>query len=461
MMAGVRRPRGEEGEGEVTGGLSPEFPQRKSLSKGRPPPPWELNADHRTKETLTPSTRSGISFPIRPISLMKITVIGAGAIGSAVASDLLDMADVAQVQVCEARVRSLQKLRSQVEDHSRLRSFQVDARDLAELEPIIAGSDCVIGCARPQFNPALAALCLSQGIHYCDLGSTHTIVEQELALHEQAREKGIWIVPNCGLDPGLVSILCRYGVAQFDTVDTVRLRLGDVPLHPEPPFNFRISWSADKLLDDYTDQVFLIEDGTIKDAKPLTHEEQIHFPEPFGEMEAFYAGSGLFTLTHDLASTVQTLDHKLIRWPGHASQMRFLLALGFGEDRSIDVRTHLTYRDVLLRRMQQRLGGPHQDAVLLRVLVQGLKEGQKKTLIYEMVDRYDEARGVTAMQRCTSIPTACIAVLLASGRVPGGGAATPETIIPHQEFYDMVTARGLNISATWHDTHVSVENPEG
>jgi len=250
-------------------------------------------------------------------------------------------------------------------------------------------------------------------------------------------------------------------VDQFDAVDTVRLRLGDVPLHPEPPFNFRVSWSAEKLLDDYTEPVHLIEEGTIKVAAPLTNEERIHFPEPFGEMEAFYTDSGLLTLAHDLQGKVHALDHKLIRWPGHAAQMRFLLALGFGEDRSIDVRTHLTYRDVLLRRMRQRLGGTYHDAVLLRVLIQGTKNGQERTLVYEMIDRYDETRGVTAMQRCTSIPTACVAVLIASGRVPGGGVAPPEDIIPHQEFFDMIAARGLNITTTWYDGPVDVRNPAG
>ena len=381
--------------------------------------------------------------------------------GSAVANDLLGVADVAQVQVCDARVRSLQSLRGQVQQHDRLRSFQVNAHNLPELTPILADSDCVIGCAQPQINPALAELCLSKGIHYCDLGGNESILKEELALHEQAREKGVWIVPNCGLDPGLVNILCLHGVEQFDEVEAVRLRLGDVPLHPEPPFNFRLSWSAEKLLDDYMDPVHLIENGEIKDTEPLTHEERIHFPEPFDEMEAFYTGSGLLTLARDLLGKVQTLDHKLIRWPGHAAQMRFLLALGFGEDRYIDVRTHLTYRDVLLRRMRQRLGGAYEDAVLMRVLLQGKKEGRQCTLLYEMIEHYDEASGMTAMQRCTSLPTAAVAVLIASGQVSGGGAAPPEDVIPRQDFYDQVTARGLNITATWHDGYVDVRNPKG
>jgi saccharopine dehydrogenase-like NADP-dependent oxidoreductase len=138
--------------------------------------------------------------------------------------------------------------------------------------------------------------------------------------------------------------------------------------------------------------------------------------------------------------------------------MRFLLALGLGEDRHIDVRTHLTYRDVLIRRMRQRLGGPYQDAVLLRVVLQGKQDATPRTLTYELIEHYDEDTGVSAIKRCTSIPTAAIALLIASGQVPGGGAAPPENVIPHQPFLDMIAARGLDIQTSWHDGYVGVND---
>src|SRR5690606_18713107 len=182
--------------------------------------------------------------------------------------------------------RSLQELHAQLQN-PKLRSFQVDVRDPNVLEPILEGSACVVACAAPDLNPALARLCLKLGTPFCDLGGNDDIVHQELALAEEARAKGIWIVPNCGLAPGLANVLCLHGVDQFDEVEAAHLRVGDVPLHPEPPFNFRISWSAEKILDDYTHPVRLIEDGRIRHYDPLSFEERIAFPPPFGEMEAF------------------------------------------------------------------------------------------------------------------------------------------------------------------------------
>jgi lysine 6-dehydrogenase len=389
---------------------------------------------------------------------MTITVLGAGSMGAPVVRELCLRSDeVEQVQVCDTRSQNLQRLHEEVDGNQSLRSFQVDARDTNVLSQIIQGSDCVISCVPSDFNPELAELALDLGVHFCDLGGDDTVVKKQMALDEQAREKGIWIVPNCGLAPGLVNILCLHGIDQFDRAETARLRVGDVPLHPEPPFNFRISWSAERVLSDYTNPAQLIEDGQIVEAEALTREEEIQFEDPFGKMEAFYTQGGLSTLTDTLAGDLEALDHKTIRWPGHAHQMRFVLGLGLAEKRKIGVRTHLTYRDLLARRLRKRLGGDYEDAVLMRVLLRGEQDGRPMTLVYEMVERYDKATHQTAMMRCTAIPTVVAALFLArEAAVSGGGVDVPENVIPRERFLEEVADRGLNIQKERHDDYREV-----
>jgi saccharopine dehydrogenase-like NADP-dependent oxidoreductase len=394
---------------------------------------------------------------------MRITVIGAGSIGSAVVRELCVRSDeVAQVQVCDTRSRALQQLHERVEDAS-LRSFQVDARDVNVLSQIVRGSDCVVSCVPSELNPDLAELCLEEGVHFCDLGGNDDHVQQELALADRAREKSAWIVPNCGLAPGLINVLCLRAIDQLDRAEAAHLRVGDVPLHPEPPFNFRISWTAERVLDDYTNPAKLIENGTVVEADALSRDEDIHFDEePFGTMEAFCTQGGLSTLTDTLAGRVRELDHKAIRWPGHAQQMRFVMGLGLGEDRKIGVRTHLTYRDILVRRMRDRLGGDYEDAVLLRVLVRGETDGSPTTLVYEMVECYDESTHQTATMRCAAIPTVVSALLLArEDAASGGGADVPENVLPREQFLDEVAERGLNIRREVYDEfrEVTSKNP--
>ncbi|MFB6098122.1 MAG: saccharopine dehydrogenase C-terminal domain-containing protein, partial [Salinibacter sp.] len=116
------------------------------------------------------------------------------------------------------------------------------------------------------------------------------------------------------------------------------------------------------------------------------------------------------------------------------------------------VRTHLTYRDLLVRRMRKRLGGDYEDAVLMRVLLRGERDGRPTTLVYEMIKRYDAATQQTAMMRCTAIPTVVAALFLAREQaVSNGGADVPENVMPRRSFLEEVTDRGLNIEKERHD----------
>lgn len=391
---------------------------------------------------------------------MKITLVGAGAMGSALAMELNQLPEVSHLQVCDARARSLQELHQYIQS-PKLRSFQLDARDPNVLEPVLRDSDCVIGCAIPKAYPNIAQICLSLGIHFCDLGGHDDIARKELELDERAREAGVWIVPNCGLAPGLANVLCLLGISKFESVEGAQVRVGDVPLHPEPPFNFGLSWTAEKVVDDYTQPVTIIVESEAREVEPLSREEEILFRQPFGKMEAFVTSGSLATLIEDASGRIRTLDHKTIRWPGHAKQMQFLLALGFGEKRKIDPRTHLTYRDVLVRRLHQHLSVDYEDAVLLRVLIKGIKDGVQKTLVYQMIDVYDSELQMSAMKRCTSIPAAAVATMLASGRIEGGGAAPPERIVPGDEYLARLEERGLAIEQWWYDGWGDVTSVKG
>lgn len=379
---------------------------------------------------------------------MNISIVGAGHMGSAIAQVLMEHESVKLVKICDAHTRTLQRLEATL-DSPKLRTYQVDARDERTVSSILEGSECIVGASSPVLNPVLARTALHVGSHFCDLGSGNDLLQNRSGLVKEATAQALWIVPNCGLDPGLVNMLCLNGVRQFDKPRAARIRVGYVPLHPEPPFNFRISWSAEKLLDDYTMSVECVENGAPCEVEPLTGIETITFPEPFGEMEAFHTASVLAPIRETAGPTLQTLDHKSIRWKGHAEQMQFLLALGFAEDRNIDVQTHLTYRDILARRMKQRLGGDYEDAVLLRIETEGEKEGKPARLLYEMIDTYDTAREMTAVRRSTSITAATIAMLLASGAVKKGGVSSPERIVPLDAFYDAVVKAGLPIRETW------------
>ncbi len=381
---------------------------------------------------------------------MRIAIIGGGAIGSAVAYDLAQRDDTDEVRVCDSRARSLQNLRKLV-DSPKLHPYQVDGRDTTVLAPIVAECDCIVGCASPEINLKLAQLALATGTPFCDQGGSDVITEQILELDAEAKEKGIWLIPDCGLAPGLVNILCLLGIEEFDKVENAFIRVGDIPLSPTPPFNFRVSTSAEKIIEDYSGPANLIRDGAPITVDSLTGVEPIFFREPYGLLESFYSAVNMRALSQHVQGRVKNLDLKTIRYPGHADQWRFVLGLGFGEKQSIDLRTHLTYRDVLIRRLRRLLGDEQPDVVLLRVLINGTIGGERKTLVFEMIDTYNDAEGLSAIRRSTSMPTATVAALLANNEIAGAGAAPPELVLDKPAFIEQLIRRDMSINKEWHD----------
>lgn len=387
---------------------------------------------------------------------MKITVLGAGAIGSAIAWDLAQRDDVTHVQVVDHKLGALNALAAFV-GSPKVRTARIDVRDERRLAAVLAGSACVVSSVAAHLHAKLARTALAAGAHFCDLGGHPATVEAELALDPEAATRSRWIVPNCGFAPGLVNLVVMRGVERFERVESVVVRAGNIPVRAEPPFYHRLAYAATKLVEDYTAPVPVIREGRVEWVEPLSGVEEVHFPPPFHRLEAFYTAGKLSTLPEDLAGRVRTLDYKTLRHPGHAAALRSVLALGFGEDTSVDVRTHLTYRDLLVRRLRERLGGPYEDAVLMRTRIEGVVEGQPRALVYELTALYDAERGLSAVQRCTAFPAAAVAVLLASGLVPGGGAAPPERILPKDPFFEALAERGLRIEERWEE----VEEPIG
>nr|BCX00294.1 MAG: saccharopine dehydrogenase [Bacteroidota bacterium] len=379
---------------------------------------------------------------------MKIALLGAGQMGRAVLADLLRNPAVTQVRVFENHSAHLNEIRERFSD-ARLLLYRVDVRDRPSLERLLRGVNAIISCLPYTFNPSMARLAVELGISFCDLGGNDKAASEELALAREAQMAGIWILPNCGLAPGLTNILVMHGMEQFDEVDTISIRVGNLPLEPRPPFYFQLTFSGERLLDEYTQPVEIIRNGQLFTVEPLEELEYVDFPEPFGRLEAFLTAGSLSTLPRMLLGRVHHLEYKSLRYPGHRDMMRALFALGLAENRLIDVRSTLTYRDLLLRRLQRALAFRDPDAVLVHIHLSGRRGGQTASLLYTLVDRYSEAEGLSAMTRATAFPISVIGQMLAMGQIPGSGAAPPEQVVPREAFLEAVRERGLEIETRW------------
>src|SRR5204863_729274 len=113
--------------------------------------------------------------------------------------------------------------------------------------------------------------------NFCDLGGNNYIVDDQLALDAEAKAAGINIIPDCGLAPGMVSILAMHGAANFDQVDEIHIRVGGLPQKPESPLNYQLVFSVEGLINEYIEVARVIRNGKITTVESMTELEELSF----------------------------------------------------------------------------------------------------------------------------------------------------------------------------------------
>jgi len=375
---------------------------------------------------------------------LRFLVLGTGLQGSAAAFDLLRTSDAA-VTLADAAPERLSDLLTPYRGR-RLSVMKVDARDERNLRDVMRGHDAVL-CALPYYlNFDMARIAVDLGIHFADLGGNTEIVRRQETLDEQARGKGVSVVPDCGLAPGMVNILAGEGMRRLERTDSVRLYVGGLPQHPEPPLNYTVVYSLEGVLDYYTTPSWIVRGGVPMTVNALSETETVSFPAPVGELEAFHTAGGISTMPWRFAGCVESMEYKTLRYPGHAAIMRALRDLGLLSTVPVDVKgTSVAPRDAFIAVVSPKLRKPNvPDLVALRVVVTGTKKGKPHTVAFRLLDYYDAELGVSAMMRTTGYSLSITAVMQVHGTV-APGAKPAYDVIPYGPYVDELRKRGIAI----------------
>ena len=381
---------------------------------------------------------------------MKYLLLGAGLQGTAIAHDLLRHAEgTTGLVAVDSDADSLERLAARFGD-ARFRVAPGYVQDQAFLAPLMKEADVVISAVNYWYNAPLAAQAIGQRAHFLDLGGNNDVVAREFALDAAARDAGVAIVPDCGLAPGLAGILGYWLTTRLAKPASWRLRVGGLPLQPRPPMNYKIVFSVEGLINEYIEPAVVIRGGKLDTVPSLTELETLTFPEPFGELEAFQTSGGTPTLPQTLAGRVPELDYKTIRYKGHCAQFRLLRELGLTDDRPLAFPGgEVSPRQMLANRLKNALEMPGPDAVLVLVVAEGWDAaGEPKRLAVRIIDRHDDATGLSAMMRMTGFPAAIIARMLASGTLDAVGACCQELIVPGQDMAAELRRRGIDLVET-------------
>ncbi|MEA2030016.1 MAG: saccharopine dehydrogenase C-terminal domain-containing protein [candidate division Zixibacteria bacterium] len=375
---------------------------------------------------------------------MKIAVIGAGLMGRAALYDLARIEDVEKVGIYDIDA-DLAAQTGSTYGNGREVSGVLDAGDEDAVADVLADYDAAISCVTYKYNPGLTRAAIKAKCHLIDLGGNNDTVQTQLEMNDEAENAGIISVPDCGLAPGMVAVLVADGIARFDEVDSVNIRVGGLSQSPRPPLNYQMLFSAEGLINEYWEPCVILEGGIKKTINPMTSVEQLEF-DGLGKFEAFYTSGGTSTLPDTYKGKVDFLDYKTIRYPGHCALFKPMLEIGLASYKKVQVDgVEVAPRSVFKEVLNRNLSFDEPDMTLVRLIFKGQKDKTNRTITYEIVDRQNSKTGLTSMMRMTAFPAAIVTWMAASGKITARGCKPQEAIIDTAVFIQQLKKRHINL----------------
>ncbi len=354
------------------------------------------------------TTLSNTSTASHAATHRAITILGAGHIGFAMAL-LLQQAgdyDILVVDRDPARLAEVAALGV---------STQL-ATDDASLQTAIDGRFAVLNALPFHRAVPVATLCAGAGVHYFDLTEDVASTQAIRALAANARSV---LMPQCGLAPGFIGIVGNDLARRFDTLHTLRMRVGALPRYPQGALRYNLTWSTEGLINEYCNPCEAIVDGVRTTVPALEGLET--FALDGVEYEAFNTSGGLGTLTETLAGKARQVDYQSIRYPGHNAILKLLLN---------DLRLR-DRRDLLKDILETAIPTTDQDVIVVFATASGLKGGRLVQDSYSarIIGTQVAGHTLSAIQLTTAAGICTALDLVAQGRLPQRGFVGQESVL--------------------------------
>jgi lysine 6-dehydrogenase len=391
---------------------------------------------------------------------MKLLVIGSGMMGSAAAYDMARQDHVDSVTLADSdrqRAKDVAARVNRIAGNRKVRAVALDASKEKEAARLMNGHDGALSAVPYRLNLGLAKAAIAAGCHFADLGGNNTVVRQELALAKQAEKKGVGLAPDCGLSPGMASILGGELVRRLDgRADALKLYVGGLPEKPMPPFHYQLVFSVEGLINEYVEPARILRKGKLTTIEALTEPEPFHM-EGFAPLVAFQTSGGTSTLPETFEGKVGECFEKTLRYPGHYDLLCELKELGlFSSDKMRVGNVEVAPRALMSKVFEGKFAGKGPDVCIMRLEahesikthgVRGLLGGKLKGRVatFTMVDHYDPKSDMSAMMRTTAFPASIVLQMMCTGTVSKRGAVLQERDVPADAFLEEIARRGIKI----------------
>jgi len=394
---------------------------------------------------------------------MKLLVIGSGMMGSAAAYDMARNPQVSHITIADKDLNAAREVAARINQRTgteKVRPVRLDASNTRAAAKLMRSHDAALSAVPYFFNFGLAKAAVEAQCHFADLGGNNTVVRHELALAGGAEKRGVALAPDCGLSPGMASILGGDLIRRLGgRADALKIYVGGLPERPMPPFHYQLVFSVEGLMNEYVEPARVLRRGKLTTIEPLTEAEDFHI-EGFPPLVAFHTSGGTSTMPETFEGAVAECFEKTLRYPGHYDLLCELKELGlFSSEKMKFGKIEIAPRTVLSKIFEGKFASKAHDVCILRVEAhEAVREPGVRALLgdrahgriasYTMVDHYDPESGMSAMMRTTALPASIVLQMLASDAITKRGAILQERDVPADMFLKEMAARGIKIEYT-------------
>lgn len=359
---------------------------------------------------------------------MKVAVFGSGMVGSAIAMDLASRHHITAFDVSHTNLNLLKKRNPRIETQ------QANLRDFSSYPKLLTSFDIVVTAVPGFMGYKTLEASINCGKSIVDISF---FPEDVLQLDQLAKEKGVTVITDCGVAPGMSNfIVGRYNEEM--KINALEIYVGGLPKVRKKPFQYKAPFSPADVIEEYIRPARLMENGHIIARPALSEVEWIQF-EDLGTLEAFNTDglrSLLYTMPH-----IKNQKEKTMRYPGHVDIIVSLKESGFFSDTPIDVNgTKVSPLKVTSQILfnEWKLGLEEEELTVMKVKLIGEKEDKPKTIEWSLLDFYDHETKISSMARTTGYTCTAAVNLLAQNLFDEKGVFPPELVGKYKKCFDFV-----------------------
>lgn len=358
--------------------------------------------------------------------MKKVTVLGAGLVGSAMAIDLSKNFDVTSVDIDEKALNALA-------EKYHLNVLTTDLSKAENVKLAIQTADLVVNAVPGFMGFETMRSIIEAEKNVVDISF---FPENPFELDKLAKEKNVMAVVDCGVAPGMSNIICGNFNKKM-AVKNYKCYVGGLPVVRTLPFEYKAPFSPIDVIEEYIRPAKFVVNHKLVTKAPLTDREMINF-EGLGTLEAFNT-DGLRTLYQTMK--IPNMIEKTMRYPGTMDYIQMLKDVGFFCEKEVEVKGKTIKPIDLTAKLlinNWKLQQNEEDITVMRVCLEGEKDGKQTKIVYDLFDRYDKKTGIISMARTTGYTATAVANLFLNNEINLKGIVPPEKIGENEENFNAI-----------------------